>query len=112
MICEYASVCQCAASRRNGAAADGARRAEQPLSQHVEPQHQAEVLKLKEEIQQRLQQQVRARPFDVAVQSAVMRLQVLALRRVVADVESSASLAAVASVKLHNKNRWSDGHDV
>jgi hypothetical protein len=74
------------------AAADLARRAEQPLGAHAEASHRAEVAKLKEEIQQRLQQQV------------------LALRRVVADVESSASVAAVSSVKLHNKNRSRGAH--
>ncbi len=30
----------------------------------------------------------------------------LQLRQVVADVERSASLAVVSSVKLHNKQRW------
>jgi hypothetical protein len=57
------------------------------------PSYQAEVQKLKEDIRQRLQQQV------------------LALRRVVADVEGSAALAVVSSVKLHNKNRSRDAHD-
>ena len=51
-------------------------------------EHQREVLKLKEEIEHSVQQQV------------------LALRRVVADVDSCASQAVVSTVKLHNKQRY------
>jgi hypothetical protein len=68
--------------------ADGWRREQQPLSGQRLSQCQQEVLKLKEDIEHRLQQQV------------------LALRQVVADVERSASLAVLSSVKLHNKQRW------
>jgi type III secretory pathway component EscV len=65
------------------------------------------VLKLKEEIEHRVQQQVRRRghsPF-LALPHRDTALQVLALRHVIADVEGAASHAVVPCVKLHNKQR-------
>ena len=79
----------------------------QSQASHLTAYHQ-EVLKLKQDIEHRLQKQVRSylqvlqRRWHV---TTGMR-QVLALRRVVADVEGSASRAVVSSVKLHNSQRY------
>lgn len=85
----------------------GARRKQRGPQFQLSDKQSEEVLKLKEEIEHRVQQQVRRRCRRHLFAAALFDAgpQVLALRHVIADVESAASHAVVPCVKLHNKQR-------